>query len=201
MRSNAELVRELLMQGAIRTARVRKAFEGTDRADFVPSGKKKHAYENWPLELEEGQTISQPLTVAIMTEALDVKQGHKVLEVGTGSGYQASILSLLTGEQGRVITTEVRKALHGFAARNLAGRKNVALAMADGSRGYEKEAPYDRIMVTARATRIREELLGQLKDGGILVIPVGDEMLVVRKKRNRQEKRMIGYFSFVPLVE
>jgi len=109
MRNNTELVRELVMQGAIRTAGVRKAFESTDRADFVPAENRKHAYDNWPLEIGDGQTISQPFTVAIMTEALDAKGGNKVLEVGSGSGYQAAILAETVGVKGRVITTEVRK--------------------------------------------------------------------------------------------
>ncbi len=201
MRTNTELVRELVMQGAIMTARVRKAFESTDRADFVPAENRKHAYDNWPLEIGDGQTISQPLTVAIMTEALDAKEGNKVLEVGSGSGYQAAILAEIVGIKGRVITTEIRPRIFGIATNNLRKYRNVAVINADGSRGYEKEAPYDRIIVTAAATQIHKELVWQLKDGGRLVIPVNDEMFVVHKKGNTTQKRMIGYFAFVPLKE
>ncbi len=199
--SNKELVKELVSEGVLQNEPVRKAFEKTDRADFVPKEQKKWAYANYPLEIGEGQTISQPLTVAVMTEALDVKEEQKILEVGTGSGYQAAILSEIVGDSGLVVTTELRKSLHDFAAKNLATYKNVIIVMADGSKGYEGKAPYDRIIVTAAATSLPEKLWWQLKEGGIMVIPIGDEMYKIEKINSKERRTFLGYFAFVPLKE
>ncbi len=176
----------------IKDKKVIRAFEEVDRSDFVPEAYRRYAYIDDPLPIAEGQTISQPLTVALMTEALDIRKNHKILEVGTGSGYQAAILSRLCK---RVFTTEIRKELFEFASKNLRNYRNVKVMLADGSLGYGKEAPYDRIIVTASAPHIPGPLLKQLKRSGKMVIPVGDDMFLIKGNR----KTHLGYFSFVPL--
>jgi protein-L-isoaspartate(D-aspartate) O-methyltransferase len=133
-----------------------------------------------------------------MTELLDVKPGHKVLEVGAGSGYQAAILSRLASP-GMVFTTEIISELYLFAKRNLENYQNVEVLNADGSLGYQKEAPYDRILVAASAPAIPQNLIDQLKERGKMIIPVGDEMYLVEKE-NWIRKKFVGYFSFVPLT-
>ncbi len=201
MSTRKKLIDELVSEGALRNEKVRRAFERVDRAAFVPKNQKRWAYANYPLELEEGQTISQPLTVAIMTEALDAREGQKILEIGTGSGYQAAILSELAGDKGKVVTTEVRASLFDFAKINLKKYRNVIVIHADGSKGCEEYAPYDRIIVTASATKIPPKLVEQLKDNGIMIIPVGDEMYKIEKRKNAIKKTFMGYFAFVPMKE
>lgn len=200
MRSNKELVEFLITKGVLRTKEIINAFLEVDRAHFVPKDLRQLAYINEPLHVAEGQTISQPETVAIMTEALQPKNGQKILEVGAGSGYQAAILASIVGEKGRVITTEIRRTLYEIAKKNLRNYKNVEVILYDGSRGYEKEAPYDRIIVTAEAPEIPKPLIEQLKTNGRLVIPVRDEMYIVEKIDGKIKKKSLGYFSFVPLI-
>jgi protein-L-isoaspartate(D-aspartate) O-methyltransferase len=196
-----ELVQELLEMGLLKDERIRKVFENTDRKDFVPEKLRTWAYANYPLEIGEGQTISQPYTVVFMTEALDVKEGQKILEVGSGSGYQAAILSQLAGDSGKVITTEIRPELFEMARNNLRKYSNVTVILSDGSRGFAKEEPFDRIIVTASATKVPEPLVKQLKNDGIMVIPVGNEMYRIEKKGKQIEKTFLGHFVFVPLVD
>ncbi len=195
------LIRELIDYGCLKSKEVISAFRKVPREGFVLPKYMEYAYANEPLPIPEGQTISQPLTVATMTEALQPRKGDKILEVGSGSGYQASILSVITGSKGRVITTERIKKLCEFAKNNLREYRNVTVVHCDGSKGYEKEAPYDRIIVTASADRIPDELIRQLKPEGRLVIPVGNEMFLLEKKDNKIEKTFLGYYAFVPLVE
>lgn len=191
--------------GVIKDKRLIEAFKKIPREKFILEGYLKEAYGDYPLPILEEQTISQPTTVMIMTEALEVKEGQKILEVGTGSGYQAALLSVLVGPKGKVFTTEIRKRLVDFAKQNLnaADIKNVEVIHTDGSKGYEKEKPYDRIIVTAAAPTALDTLLGQLNVGGILIIPVGSlysqEMLKIRKTEKGLEKESLGMFRFVPL--
>jgi protein-L-isoaspartate(D-aspartate) O-methyltransferase len=141
-----------------------------------------------------------------MTEALEVEKGQKILEIGTGSGWQASILSYLVGEKGFVYSIEIIEELAEFAKKNLKklGIKNVEVVEKDGSEGLKEKAPFDRIIVTAACPDIPKTLIDQLKDGGIMVIPVGNlylqDMLVVKKMKGKIEKKSIGSFMFVPLV-
>ena len=200
-----ELIRELKKR-VIKDDSVLHAFQETPREAFVLKHHKDAAYEDRPLPILAGQTISQPTTVIIMTQALEVKQGMKILEVGAGSGYQAAILSKLVGKKGKVIATEIIPELVDFARKNLekTNCKNVKVIYADGSLGYEKEKPYDRIIVTAASPLIPDPLLKQLKVNGILVIPVGSlysqSMLQVKKKpKGKQEVKHLGQFLFVPL--
>lgn len=199
-RENDRLVDQLAAAGALRTAAIIHAFRRVDRKDFVPPRCQRDAYRNEPLPIGEGQFISQPQTVADMTEALQPAQGQNVLEVGSGSGYQAAILAEIAGTSGSVIATERIRRLCAFAKKNLRTYKNVTVIHCDGSRGYAQRAPYDRIIVTASAAQIPEPLTEQLKPGGRVVIPVGNEMFLL-EKNDGIRKTFIGHYSFVPLVE
>jgi len=176
------------------------AFKKVKREDFVLKEYRNVAYKDVALPIIENQTISQPSTVIIMTNALDVKKGMKVLEIGAGSGYQAALLSKLVGSKGKVVTVEIIKELVDFAKKNLKKAKirNVNVIHGDGSLGYAKEKPYDRIIVTAACPRILDSYLKQLKKKGILIIPVGkgfQRMIKVKEKRVID----LGDFVFVPL--
>ena len=195
------LIEELKSDGLLKNKKILKSFEKVPRESFVQKEYKKFAYLNQPLPIPEGQFISQPFTVIAMTGALDIQEGHKILEVGSGSGYQAAILSELVGENGKVFTIEVLETLKNLAEKNLSRYKNVKVILGDGSKGYSKEAPYDRIIVAASAQEMPRNLIKQLKDKGKMVIPVGSEMYVMEKRGQKLETKMIGYYSFVPLVE
>ncbi|MFH0832871.1 MAG: protein-L-isoaspartate(D-aspartate) O-methyltransferase [Candidatus Aenigmatarchaeota archaeon] len=201
---NAEkerLINSLINEGWLKTRVIIDAFRKVPREEFVLKQMKERAYDNYPLPIIEGQTISQPLTIAAMTEALEPIRGHKILEVGAGSGYQAAILAEIVGNNGKIITTERLQRLADFASDNLerTGYKNVFVMHCDGSQGYEKFAPYDRIIVTANAPSVPEPLIDQLKKGGRMVIPVGDEMFLV-EKNGKIKRTSLGYYVFVPLI-
>jgi protein-L-isoaspartate(D-aspartate) O-methyltransferase len=169
------------------------------REEFVASADRGVAYGDHALAIGEGQTISQPYVVARMTELLATRPEHKVLEVGTGSGYQAAVLAELVRE---VISIERHAALAEAARERLerVGYRNVRVIHADASLGYPPEAPYDRILVTAAAPRIDPALARQLTPDGLIVAPVGDldrQELVVRDARGREEHH--GQVRFVPL--
>ncbi len=205
MREDKKFLIELMKrEGALRTPNIIRAFEKVPREKFVLPAYAKDAYADIPLPIMAGQTISQPSTVAIMTELLDAHAGHKVFEVGTGSGYQAAILSEIVGKNGRVITTEIVPEVFEFGKKNLQKYKNVTVLFCDGSEGYEKEVPYDRIIITAAAPEIPEALKKQLKVGGKLVAPVGvgyiQEMtLVERVSKTEYNTTYHGQFAFVPM--
>lgn len=195
------LVMELRRLGIVDT-RVLAAIERVPREEFVLPALREHAYENVALPLTHGQTISQPYVVAFMTQALAVGDRHKVLEVGTGSGYQAAVLSHLCR---RVYTIErfpqlLREAEGRFEKLKLT---NVTSRAGDGYLGWPEQAPFDRIMVTAAAASVPETLRQQLAVGGILVMPVGEEeQEIVRIKRDEsgfQEEKLLPV-RFVPLV-
>ena len=198
------LIRYWRTSGIVKDENVLDAFRKVPRENFVPLEMKKHAYDDDALPLFEGQTISQPTTVMIMTQALEVKKGMKVLEVGSGSGYQAALLSKLAGPEGFVVTTEILPSLVTFAKANLKNYKNVIVVKADGFLGYEKEALYDRVIVTAAATDISTELQNQLKIGGIIVAPLGSrhvqQLIKMKKTKQGFVKEYLGNFSFVPLL-
>ena len=189
----------------VTNSRVLTAMERTDRGRFIRGHFSDHAYEDTPLPIGCGQTISQPSVVGLMTQALDVQPRHKALEVGTGSGYQAAILSQLAR---RVYTVErhrrlVREARETFEALGLA---NITAFAADGSLGLPDQAPFDRILVTAAAEDPPPALLEQLRIGGIMVVPVGQSDAV--QTLIRVTRREAGYdydemrtVRFVPLVE
>jgi len=192
----------------INDEKVIEAFRHVKRELFVLPHLKEEAYVDVPLPIGYGQTISQPTTIAIMTQGLELKNGLKVLEVGTGSGYQAAIIGFIIGKRGKVFTTEIIHELVDFAKQNLkkAAAKNVEVIESDGSMGYVNEAPYDRIIVTAACPEIPQVLAKQLKKNEIMVLPVGtlegQKMLKV-KKLDEEGKlfdvKNLGDFVFVPL--
>ena len=188
---------------SITDERVLRAMERVPREHFVPPEHRDMAYEDIPLPIGAGQTISQPFIVALMTEALGLTGTEKVLEIGTGSGYQAAILECLAG---KVVTVERFPDLAESAAEKLRelGFLNVDVHVARESLGWPEEAPYDAIIVTAAAPRVPQSLLDQLKDGGRLVIPVGtrwdQELLVVTKRAECITRTSLGGCRFVPLI-
>jgi len=203
---------ELLVDsGYLKNPRVIKALLNVPRELFVPEAVRRYAYHDTPLPVGWGQTISAIHMVAIMTEELDPEPGNKVLEIGTGSGYQAAVLAEIVAKQdfggGHVYSIERISELASFARKNLerAGySEHVTVVVADGTLGYKEEAPYDRIIVTAAAPDIPTPLLEQLSDPGILVAPVGDRyfqrLLIVEKRNGRIIKRWGIECVFVPLI-
>lgn len=186
-------------------AKVMAALARVPRHQFVPSGQVPYAYENRPLPIGHGQTISQPYIVALMTDLLEVKPGHKVLEVGTGSGYQAAVLAEMGA---RVFTIEIIEPLGRTADERLKrlGYRQVQVRLGDGYYGWPEEAPFDAIIVTAAASHIPPPLVRQLKLGARMVIPVGapfltQHLMLVRKNaEGNVESRQILPVRFVPLV-
>jgi protein-L-isoaspartate(D-aspartate) O-methyltransferase len=192
----------LLKDRGITDARLLRAMTTVQRHRFVPEPFTNRAYEDCALPIGKQQTISQPYTVAFMTQALGVKEGDKVLEVGTGSGYQAAILAEMGA---KVFTIERHMELLAGARRLFdALGYRIASKTADGTVGWSEFAPFDGIIVTAGAPDVPEPLMGQLRDGGKLVIPVGDmqtqNLIVVLRRGERFERKEILGFKFVPLI-
>ncbi|HUC66878.1 MAG TPA: protein-L-isoaspartate(D-aspartate) O-methyltransferase [Stellaceae bacterium] len=189
----------------ITDARVLGAMERVPRDAFVPAAFRDQAWENVALPIGQAQTISQPLVVALMTQALEVGERHKVLEIGTGSGYQAAILAKLSR---RVFTIERHRALLREAEKRFAELKlhNVTTRFGDGSKGWPEQQPFDRIIVTAAAPAVPQVLIDSLIEGGILVAPVGEErrdqqLLRIRRTKDGIVTEDLGPVRFVPLVE
>ncbi|MFC1647985.1 protein-L-isoaspartate(D-aspartate) O-methyltransferase [Nanoarchaeota archaeon] len=196
------MVEKQLKKRGISDERVLDAMKKVPRHEFVPKEQKSEAYFDNPVPIGQGQTISQPYMVAVMTELLELKGDEKVLEIGTGSGYQAAILAELAGE---VISIERISELAAQAKSTLKELGyDVNVVVGDGTKGYEQEAPYDAIIVTAGAPRIPEALIQQLKDGGRLIIPVGDrsqqDLVRVVRKGNEFIEDYHTACRFVPLV-
>jgi protein-L-isoaspartate(D-aspartate) O-methyltransferase len=185
--------------------RVLAVMTDVPRHDFVPTGQQPYAYQNRPLPIGYGQTISQPYIVALMTELLRIQSGDRVLEIGTGSGYQAAILSRLASE---VYTIEIVKPLAARAARVLKalGYDNIDLKVGDGYYGWPEQGPFDAIIVTAAASYVPPPLIRQLKPGGRMVIPVGGRfmtqrlMLIEKDRQGKVFTREILPVAFVPLT-
>ncbi|AAM03987.1 TPA: protein-L-isoaspartate(D-aspartate) O-methyltransferase [Methanosarcina acetivorans] len=204
-----EKLRKLLVEGLediVRDKKVLKAMFRVPRHRFVPEYEQRAAYTDRPLEIGHGQTISTPHTVALMCEILELSEGHKVLEIGTGSGYNAAVMAELVGKTGHIYSVERIEPLVNFARKNLEqmGYDNVTVLLENGSMGYPRYAPYDRIAVTCAAPTIPKALLEQLKPGGIMVIPVGDysqELIRVKKDSNGNiYKKRKGEVIFVPML-
>lgn len=202
-----ELIERLVRWGYLSKPEVIDAFKKVPRHEFVPANMRKYSYVDQPLPIGHGQTISAPSMIAIMLESLDVRSGHKVLEIGTGSGYNAALLQELVGT-GEVYTIERIAELADFGRSNLqrTGYGRVRVVVGDGSCGYKKEAPWDRILVTACAPDTPKPLVEQLKIGGKLAVPVGRhymfQTLFIVEKRGEKEIGVYerGGCSFVPLV-
>lgn len=206
MEERQRMVAGLRGRGLVFSERVEKALLKVPRHLFVPESARSQAYRDTPLPIGDGQTISAPHMVAVMAEALELREGHKVLEIGAGSGYNAAVMAELVGPTGKVITLERHPSLADKAAQVLleAGYSNVQVVVGDGSLGYPEEAPYDRISVTCGAPRVPEPLAEQLRDGGIMLIPVGgleyQSLLRFRKLGGRMLSEDLGSVVFVPLI-
>jgi protein-L-isoaspartate(D-aspartate) O-methyltransferase len=187
----------------IRDQRVISAMKEVPRHLFVPPPYDKSAYEDCPLPIGNGQTISQPYIVALMTELLSLEPTDRVLEIGTGCGYQAAVLAALVRQ---VTTIERIPEVVGLARANLAavGSKNVEVIVGDGTLGYPQKAPYDGIIITAATPSVPRPLIEQLAEGGRLVVPVGgrdiQQLIRLRKRGGSLNEENHGGVRFVPLI-
>lgn len=203
MAKKQQLISEL-RAGGIHDDKVLKAIETVPREAFVPKPFVEDSYENRALPIGEGQTISQPYVVALMTHAAHVQKHHKVLEIGMGSGYQAAVLCklvrrLFTIERYDNLRVSAEKTLHNIGVYNFAAKTG------DGSKGWADQAPFDRIVVTAAAPSVPKSLLEQLAEGGVMIIPIGDkdqEQNLVRITRTETgfDDYCLGPVKFVPLM-
>ena len=196
------MVEEQLRARDIRQPRVLEAMREVPRHLFVPESVRPRAYDDSPLPIGFDQTISQPYIVAFMTQALNVESSHRVLEIGTGSGYQAAVLSLLAG---RVYTIEIVAPLAARARGTLAdlGYRNVEVRTGNGYLGWPEHAPYDRIMVTAAPDQVPPALVQQLKIGGLMAIPVGtvtQQLQILRRTPTAMETLSTLPVRFVPMT-
>ena len=200
------LVAESMEGRGIRNPSVLRAMRDTPRHEFMPQEVRKFAYEDRPVPIGYEQTISQPSLVALMTETLDVGKNHRVLEIGTGSGYQAAVLAALAKE---VYTIEIVPELAKSSAETLKrlGHKNVFTRLGNGYLGWPEHAPFDRIILTAAPPQLPQALIDQLKPGGKLLAPVGktpleQELLLVEKSATgKVTRRSILPVRFVPMVQ
>lgn len=204
MESLSSLVNHLKETGVLYSPSIIKAFEKIDRKYFVPEELQNLSYEDEALPIGWGQTISQPFTIAFMLELLSPRGGDKILDVGSGSGFTTALLSGIAGFGGRVIGTEIVPELVALGKKNLArfNFTNAEIRQAGNILGLFEEAPYDKILVSASAKSMPEPLINQLKSGGIMVIPVGDDIWKIEKKSdgNTRTQKHSG-FAFVPLIE
>lgn len=203
-RSRERMVRDQIIARGVSSSAVLVAMRKVPRHLFVEEALKPQAYEDHPLPIGQGQTISQPYVVAWMTELLDIHPGMKVLEIGTGSGYQTAILA----EMNAVVYSVERVAELYEATRNrlaAMGYGNVHLKLDDGTLGWPEQAPFDRILVTAGGPRVPEPYVEQLADPGLLIMPVGPErrsqnLLLMRKQDGKIGRKSVGQVMFVDLV-
>lgn len=199
--ARVRMVDEQIRARGVRDTRVLDAMRRVPRHLFVPEPQRARAYDDRPVPIGRGQTISQPYIVAFMTEALDVAPHHRVLEIGTGSGYQAAILAELARD---VYTIEIIPELAERARRTLSslGYRNVHVRVGNGYLGWPEHAPYDRIVVTAAPEKVPSALLEQLRIGGLMAIPVGtgiQELLVLRRTATGTETLQTLPVRFVPM--
>ncbi|MBW1737621.1 MAG: protein-L-isoaspartate(D-aspartate) O-methyltransferase, partial [Deltaproteobacteria bacterium] len=204
-RLREHMVKQQIMARGVEEPRVLEAMRKVPRHLFVPEKYRAFSYRDHPLPIGQGQTISQPYIVAFMTEALDLKPDEKVLEIGTGSGYQAAILAELVKE---VYTIEIVEKLGKRAQRTLEilGYKNIHVKIGDGYKGWPEKAPFDAVIVTCAPERIPEALVQQLNDGGRMIIPVGkagaiQELVRAVKKKGKLKTNEVMRVRFVPMVK
>jgi protein-L-isoaspartate(D-aspartate) O-methyltransferase len=203
------LVDQLIKEKYLKTPAIIEAFRKVKRADFVPNGIKEEKGEdfaneyNAPLPIGYGQTVSQPLTVALMLELLQPKPGDKVMDIGSGSGWQTALLCQIVGPKGFVYAIEVIPDLRDFGQGNIRkyGFKNTEFICGDGSKGLSDQAPFDKIIVAADAPEVPKALKDQLKIGGRLVLPVkGSIWLLIKEGKNKFKEEEHPGFVFVPLI-
>ena len=210
MRKNREdLVSDLSARGYIKTDIVKNAMIKVPREEFMTPETKNYAYLDRPVPLKNGQTISAPHMVAIICEELALKKGMKVLEIGTGFGYNAAVLAEILGPKGQVFTIERIENLKDIAEQNLQRTgysRNVTVILGDGTKGYKEKSPYDRIYATASAPEVPGPLKNQLKVGGRLLTPVGrnpsvQELLCFKRvSENDYRSYNLGGVVFVPMI-
>jgi len=200
------LIDDLIKDGWLKTPRIIDAFRKIKRVDFLPKDINNLAELNEALPIGNSQTISQPLVVAFMMEQLQPKKGEKILDVGSGSGWTTAILSEIVGGEGRIIAIEVVPELKEFGERNVAKynfiEKGIAkVIFADGSKGYEKEAPFDKVLASASAQKVPKAWRKQLKVGGRIVTPIKSSIWVfVKETENIFKETEYPGFAFVPLI-
>jgi protein-L-isoaspartate(D-aspartate) O-methyltransferase len=201
------LIENLISEGWLKTPRIIEAFKKIKRVDFLPENLKDLAELNEALPIGYGQTISQPIVVAFMLELLQLKEGEKILDIGSGSGWTTALLAEIVGEKGKVIAMEVIPELVEFGKNNVKKynfleKGIVEFVFGDGSKGYQKEAPYDKILVSATARECYQSWKEQLKVGGRIVTPISNSIwLFIKKSENEFEEFEYPGFIFVPLVE
>ncbi len=196
------MVNEQIIRRGVSDERVLNAMRSVKRELFLPEHKRDLSYIDGPVDIGYSQTISQPYIVAFMTEALELNGEERVLEIGTGSGYQTAILAEIANE---VYTIEIRKELGEWARKSLTdlGYENIYFKIGDGKQGWKENSPYDRIILTAAPSRFPDNLFSQLKDNGIIVAPVGDyfqKLVKYVKKDNNIKSYDLLSVSFVPLI-
>jgi protein-L-isoaspartate(D-aspartate) O-methyltransferase len=202
----ARMVRDQIVARGIKNPAVLRAMRETQRELFMPPAARAFAYEDHPVRIGHGQTISQPYIVAFMTEALDITKAHRVLEIGTGSGYQSAILSSLAKE---VYTIEIVGQLAKSASDvlNRLGYKNVVVRQGDGYQGWPDQAPFDRVIMTAAPPELPRVLIDQLRPGGKLLAPIGGESavqelrLVEKSADGKITSRPMLPVRFVPMIK
>lgn len=201
-----EMVAKLEKAGYVKSKQVKQAMETIPRHIFVPEEMQRFAHADTPLQIGEGQTISAPHMVAMMLEMLELGKGMKVLEVGCGSGYHASLAAYMVGSEGHVFTIDIIESLtvNAKAHINKVGLDDrITVIHADGSKGLKEHAPFDRIMAACSAPEVPKPLIEQLGDPGIAVIPVGtgftQSLILVRKNRGKVTKEEFKGVAFVPM--
>lgn len=203
LKQRRHMVRTQIEARGVKDRRVLNAMFKVERHLFVPYKHRHQAYGDFPLHIGEGQTISQPYIVALMTEALELKENEKVLEVGTGSGYQAAILAELAKD---VYTIEIIEPLAKEAESRLRklGYNNIHVRCGDGYLGWKEAAPFDVIIITCATSGVPEPLLEQLADGGRMILPLGgkwgQDLVLIRKKGKTLERSSLGGCIFVPMT-
>ena len=202
-----DLIDNLIKEGWLKTPQIIEAFRKIKRADFMLENMKDSAEVDEAMLIGQGQTISQPKVVAFMLELLEPKAGEKILDVGSGSGWTSALLSEIVGDKGRVVSLELIPELKEFGEKNAAKYGFVEKGTAqficcDGSKGYEEESPFDKILASAAARRVPEAWKKQLKVGGRIVAPINSSIfLFVKKSENEMEEKEYPGFIFVPLIE
>lgn len=201
--NKTQLLEHLKNQGF--SKKILNAFAKVKRENFVPKDLEERAYEDRPLPIGGGQTISQPYTIATMLKLLNLKSGQKILELGSGCGYVLALISEIVGDKGKVYGVEIVKELAEKSKQNIKKYKNIKIYNRDGRKGLKATAPFDRILISAACEKIPKQILNQLKDKGLIVAPVGSRfsqslVAIQRQKDNFKIKKELHGFIFVPFV-
>lgn len=200
MTTKPQLLAYLEQQGF--SNKIVSAFEKVKRENFIPKNQKQHAYEDHPLSLSAKyrSTISQPSTIAFMLKLLELTDNQKILEIGSGSGYVLALINKIS-KKSKIYGVERIEELVEKSSKVLKNKRNITVICGDGSKGLKKYAPYDRILISARAEKIPTYLSTQLKDNGIIVSSVQDSIFQIKRKGLKLEKKEFYGFTFVPLIK